>query len=253
MNLDHLSYSSISTYLLCGRAWAFRYVEKAQVPTAPALVFGSAWHDAVETYVTKGGDLQTMWGAAWDRQIEKESRIEWGAETPDEARADGLRMATSKSVLAALDTLRAAHNPEKCATEIRVELGVPGVPVPVIGYIDYLAADGVPCDFKTAARMWADGKAEEEMQPLFYLAALNQQGRNEHSWTFRHYVFTKTQRPEAKCFEVTRRPSEAFWLFEMIQAAWRGIGAGVYPMNPSTWKCSPKYCEYWPLCRGRYA
>jgi hypothetical protein len=39
----------------------------------------------------------------------------------------------------------------------------------------------------------------------------------------------------------------------MIQAAWRGIEAGVYPMNPSTWKCSPKYCEYWPLCRGRYA
>ncbi len=252
-NLDHLSYSSVSSYLLCGRSWAYRYIEKAPAPTAPALVFGSAWHDAVETYVTRGGDPSALWMESWAKRLQTEQNLDWGAESPDDAAQDGARMMAAKPVIALLETLRAGYNPEKCVTETRVELGVPGVPIPVVGYIDYIGQDGVPCDFKTAARMWTEDKAQEEMQPLFYLAALNQQGRNDHGWRFRHYVFSKTQKPDAKVFEVTRRPSEAFWLFEMIQGAWKGIEAGVYPMVPSTWKCNPKYCEYWPLCRGRYA
>ena len=29
------------------------------------------------------------------------------------------------------------------------------------------------------------------------------------------------------------------------------IEAGVYPLNPTGWKCAPGYCEYWTRCRGR--
>ena len=36
-----------------------------------------------------------------------------------------------------------------------------------------------------------------------------------------------------------------------IQKVWKGIEAGVFPENPSTWKCNPRYCEYWPICRGK--
>lgn len=253
-NLDHLSYSSISTYLLCGHAWKQRYVDHVETPTAPALVTGSAFHDAAEAYISgKSTDLEAAWDEAWARQLERNSNIAW--DTPiaaEAARDDGRRLVRAKPVVKLLGELRANFDPETCWTEKRIELRVPGVPVPIIGYIDLCTKDGVPGDFKTASRMWSDAKSSNELQPLFYLAALSQAGIQVPSWTFRHYVISKTQHPDAKTFEVQHKPGELFWLFEMVRSAWRGIEHEVYPMNPNTWKCDARYCEYWPTCRARY-
>jgi hypothetical protein len=41
--LDHLSYSSISSYLGCGQNWKFHYKDEIKTPTSPELVFGSAF------------------------------------------------------------------------------------------------------------------------------------------------------------------------------------------------------------------
>ena len=51
MGLDHLSYSSISTWLMCPRSWKYRYLDRVPVPTSPALMFGSAFHNTVEEYL----------------------------------------------------------------------------------------------------------------------------------------------------------------------------------------------------------
>lgn len=249
--LDHLSYSSINTYLLCGRAWRRRYIDKEQTPTSSALVLGSAFHNAIEAAV-QGADLESQFQQSWLWQLERNPDVDWGQDTQSSVKATGERMVKSKSVQDLLGRLRENFDGDPEKIEKRVELRVPGVPVPIIGYIDLITKDGVPGDFKTAARMWRDGKADEELQPLFYLAALNQAGIEVPGWMFRHYVFTKTTRPEAKVFEVQHKPSEIFGLFEIIKAAWRGIEAGVYLLNTSTWKCSPKYCEFWSTCRAKY-
>lgn len=250
-NLDHLSYSSVSSYLLCGRAWSFRYVEKVAAPTATALVMGSAFHDTVEGYITGKGDLVTLWGRVWGAQLERNPQIEWGADTPESLSNDGIRIISAKPVREMLDAIAANFDREHGEVERRVELHVPGVPIPVIGYIDIITKDGIPGDFKTAARMWANNKASEELQPLVYLAALNQQGIDTHQWRFNHYVATKTARPDARVFSTQRSPDEVFRnLFPTIQQVWSGIQANVFPKNTSTWKCSPKYCEYYGMCQG---
>ena len=254
-NIDHLSYSSISSYLLCARAWKYRYVDKAHAPTAPALLFGSAFHDATEAYMLdKGGSAPlNHWAAAWGRTLEnpRNADVDWGMDVPAEIEADGPRMLGAKKVVDHLADIKARGVRE---VEKRVELRVPGVPVPIIGYIDLITTDGVPGDFKTAARMWADAKAEEELQPLFYLAALNQQGIETPGWTFRHYVYAKGKDPYGKTFEVQHSPMALFGLFELIQSTWEAISANAYPMNGvGSWKCGPKYCEWWPQCRGKWA
>lgn len=251
-NLDHLSYSSISSYLLCGHAWRLRYVDKTPSPTATTLVFGSAVHGAIESYLRSGGDLQEHWRAAWAQQCERDQQVDWGAESPEALADEGARILAAKKVQQGLAAVASNFDATGGVIEQRIELHVPSVAVPIVGYIDVITRDGVPGDFKTAARMWSDGKAEDDLQSLFYLAALNQAGATVPDWSFRHYVISKTQYPDMKTFEVQHSPSEIMWLFQLIQAAWRGIEAGVYPMNPSTWKCSAKYCEYWDMCRGRY-
>jgi len=135
-----------------------------------------------------------------------------------------------------------------------VTLGIPGVPVPIVGYIDVIEKDGVPVDLKTSARAWGRGKAQDELQPLFYLAALNQSlGFSLNpELKFRHYVFTKAKSPKVQIWETQRTIDELFWLFTLIREVWQGIERGVFPPSGvGSWKCSAKWCEYWHLCRGK--
>lgn len=250
--LDHLSYSSISSYLLCGESWRRRYVVNEPAPVSDNLILGSAFHGAVESYLKGAPDLEAAFQQGWNQQIERGQNIAWESGVPEPTHDTGLRMVRAKPVKKLLDDIRANFDPERGIIERRVELHVPGVPVPIIGYIDIVTKDGIPGDFKTAARMWADGKAEEELQPLFYLAALNQEGISVPDWTFRHYVFTKTKFPEGKVFEVKRKPTEVFGLFEVIRRAWQAMDARVYLMQTDSWKCSPKWCDFWPTCRAKY-
>jgi len=251
--LDHLSYSSISSYLMCARAWRFHYVDKVAVPTSPALVFGSAFHTTVEEHVktflaTERVPVVERWGRAWSTTLEGKT-VEWGTDSPEKLYNDGVRMLTHPETVALLDGLRPLDAPN--AIERKVELHVPGVPIPVIGYIDMLEADGVPADFKTSSKSWSQDQAAGEMQPCFYLVALNQEGYTLNPGRrFRHYVFVKTKTPQVQVWETTRSWVELFWMFTLIREVWQAIDSGCFPPNPGTWKCSPRYCEYWGICRG---
>ena len=251
-NLKHLSYSSISSYLMCPKSWKFHYIDKVPVLTAVPLVFGSAFHDAVERYVSDpGAEMGNCWEGSWAKQLKRNQEIDWGAETADSVHDDGQRILSAAKVADKLVDLRARMGPEPIV-ERRVELKVPGVPIPVMGYIDVITADGIPGDIKTSARSWGAGKAEAETQTLFYLAAMNQMGQPSPGNTFRHFVFTKNSRPTAQEFEHRHSDGEILWLFELIQQVWRAIQAEAFPANPTGWKCSPKYCDYWAQCRGQY-
>ena len=135
--------------------------------------------------------------------------------------------------------------------ERKVELRVPGVPVPVIGYIGVILEDGTPADFKTSARSWTQDQANNSLQTLFYLAALNQAGF-EVNWRFKHFVFVKTKTPQVQVLEHSHKPGELFFLFETIKRVWEGISKEYFPLNPTTWRCSEKYCDFYANCRGRY-
>lgn len=262
--IDHLSYSSISSYLTCSRAWKHHYIDKLPEPTTPALIFGSAIHDTVEKLISDN-TLETgepsnplsMAGASvifrelYQARLEKETDIDWRGITIKEQLCLGERILTTPEVFENLNRLRAKINADgEPMIERKVELSVPDVGVPVIGYIDIVLADGTPADFKTASRAWTQTQAENSMQSLFYLAALNQAGE-EINWKFKHLVVTKTLAPKFQELEHAHEPRELFFLFDLIRSVWAGISAGVFIPNPDSWKCSPKYCPHFMSCRGK--
>ena len=253
-DIDHLSYSSISSYLMCARGWRFHYLDKIQTPTAPALIFGSAFHNTLEEHVktafaTDRVPVVDRWSRHWAAQLEQE--IDWGNDTPEDMADLGIKMFSDQDTIALVDSLKPLVVEERPQIELKIEAFVPGVPVPIIGYIDMIERDGIPCDFKTSARSWNQDQADSEMQPTFYLAALNQAGYlGNGSLLFRHYVFVKTKKPQVQIWESARTVGDLFWLFGLIRDVWGGIEAGIFPPNPSTWKCSPRYCEFWGICRG---
>lgn len=254
--LQHLSYSSISTYQLCARSWAYRYVEKVPVRKGAALAFGSAFHGTVEAVIRNhntalSAPIQEIWAQQWQAQT-AEADIDWSGDLPEELFNVGARMLAHKDTAALLGSIAPLLDGADPVIEKRIELRVPGVPVPIIGYIDVITADGVPCDFKTSARAWTADKQEAELQPLFYLAALAQAGYTLNPQrAFRHYVFVKTKTPQVQTLQSTYTPAALFWLLGLIREVWKGIAAEAYPPNPGSWKCSQRWCEYWHLCRGR--
>ena len=251
--IDHLSYSSINTWLLCPRSWKFRYIDKVEAPKSPALVFGSAFHAALEEHIAQDASqppLSKRWNECWQRQLGKDQDIAW--DKPEESyRELGEMMLSDPNVVAVVETFKPFMGGESPTIEVPVELRVPDVPVPVIGYIDIIEADGVPCDFKTSARSWSQKKADGEMQATFYLASLNQSGYDVKDLLFRYYVFIKNlKKPKVQIWETYRIADDLFWLFGLIRDVYDAIDWGVFPPNPGTWKCSPKWCEYWDVCRG---
>jgi len=270
--LDHLSYSSINQWHLCPRGWRLKYVDKVQTPSGSALVFGGAFHDTLEAAIgalalghvnsSETAWLLQLWSEKWQAKIAKE-QVAWGGGSPEELAALGARMLGNKLEVSGSGPNRVETMPQflakivpmmdgdKPMIERKIELRVPGVPIPVIGYIDIITADGVPGDFKTAAKAWYADKAHEEMQPTYYLAALAQMGMPVPDGKFRYYVFTKAQKPKAQIIETQRSASDMLWLFEVIVETWQAIQAGSFPPNPCTWKCSPQYCGYWQTCGGK--
>jgi len=252
MMIEHLSYSSITAYLDCAENWRRKYIAKEPTQSSPALVFGSAFHGTVEKFVQEPStDILSIWNGEWSKALEKET-VFWGADTPEEIYNDGVRMFSNANLLSELKNIHPAMDNNGAKIERKVELKVPGVPVPIIGYIDIILADGTPADFKTSSKSWTESKASDSLQGLFYLAALNQHGV-DINWKFKHIIFVKTKEPKVQLLENTHTPGELFFLFNMIQQVWKGIEAEVFPTNTSTWKCNEKYCDFYANCRGKYA
>lgn len=270
--IEHLSYSSVSLYLTCARAWRFRYIDKIQTPVSAVLPFGSAFHNAIEEYLKVHAldpKNQTpaidFFNTSWTAQLEREQQIDWGDETAESLAAMGESMLGAEVDVTGGGPNRKARNASVFLNDIvpmmdggapviekRVTLQVPGVDVPIIGYIDLITQDGVPCDFKTSARAWYAAKAADELQVDFYLAAMLQDGSAPPGLNFRYYIFTKTKKPKIQIIETSRTVGQLFWMLDMVAEVWRGIQAGVFPpTGPGSWKCTEKYCDAWHLCRGK--
>jgi len=246
--IEHLSYSSISSYLACGQAWKYHYLDKVPTPTSPELVFGSAFHGTIETFIGSGhqGNLVDLWQENWVKQLETNPEITWEKDTPEDYCNLGVKMFADENIQRGILSIKSDR------IETKVELRVPDVPVPVVGYIDVITEDGIPGDFKTSRFAWNNDRALGETQPLFYLAAMNQLGIHTHNYHFRHFVFVKTKTPQFQAIEHVYNAGQLFWLFGMIRRVWQAIEAGCFPLNPTSWKCSPQFCDYWSMCRGKH-
>lgn len=257
MKVDHLSFSSISSYLYCPKAWKFKYIDKNPTKTSPALLFGSAWHATVEGMVSgeiRSSGSEDFFKEDFESRVAKAEAgegIEWNGETPATMINTAYRFLANKSIYDGIKTVKPLIDESGVAIERKIELTVPGVPVPIIGYIDVITDDRVCGDFKTSTKSWTDKQAYDSLQPMFYLAGLQQAGF-EPPMKFRHYVFVKTKEPKFQMIETHYEPKRLLFIYSLIRNVWEAINRESFFENPGSWKCSSAYCEFWNLCRGRY-
>lgn len=246
--IKHLSYSSISKYLKCHRQWRYKYIDKWEEPKGDALLFGSAWHEMIQKDLNyeSAYDLDH----AWDEAIHNAFDVDIGMmkENHIPLYELGAKMVKVDEIKNTIKSLR----PIPKSIEKQIELHIPGVEVPAIGYIDMIEDETmIPVDFKTASRKWPANRADTELQATFYIAALEQAGMITLPHTFRYIIFTKTSKPTVQIFDTVRTAADIFELHEMIGDVWHGIKSGAFgKCDPGNWWCSQKWCSYYDRCKN---
>lgn len=234
--ITHLSYSQINEYLTCQRSYRFKYINEITTDANDALLFGSAWHKMISHYLL-GKNYQVGWSEySLDNQL------------PYALIDTGNNMLQSPMVASTLQGLVPAY------LDHYIEFNIPQIDIPIIGYIDMIASDGVPVDFKTAGRKWTQERADKDLQPTFYLAGLHAQGflkASDFPAKFRYIIFLKKAPYEVQIIETTRTAEDVLNLFSLVGECYRAIQAGVFlPTGVNSWKCSQNYCDFYQRCLG---
>ncbi len=196
----HVSVSAINQFLNCSLQFAFDRVYQLEREFTPSsLLFGSVFHQAAE-YVhwkkkdnveVSETDAVDLFRDLWSRTINGTDDIRFKAGES----ADGLSELGAKMV----SCLVANQDPEEAIVGVNVTFAInlPGLrDKPLIGEMDCVARRGdkrIVVDIKSAARKWADGKADRELQPAAYLMA--HKAMTGEDATFRFDVVTKTKAP----------------------------------------------------------
>ena len=244
--VDHLSHSSISTFLRCPRQWAFAYLEGLRRPPGVALIKGSAvdaglthnLRQKVESHI----DLPTVdvleaTEMAFRADVDRnggQSEIQW----------DGSNFARGLDSAIDLTALHMDHHaPHIQPTEVQLELHRT---LPdgrdFVGHLDFVTAAGVG-DWKTGGKKMGQSAADSDRQPDAYAYLLD----TPIDFTFWRAIDTGT-RLSTEVVSTHRDQSQINWFEGQAVDVSTAINAGVFPPNTSGWHCSPKFCGFFQLC-----
>lgn len=255
MRLEHLSPSSIGTFLNCQTQWYFRYVEGLKTPPAVALVAGSSVHKAAEANYTQKQEshedlpVDELLDVTRDTFVKGSSDIVWELEdtTPGEAldQTVGLTKVWRQDL---------APQVQPTAVETWIRLEDPSWALPLVGVID-TETDELIVDLKTAAKrksVDAAGVCDELERDIQSGVYLLKHYREFSPRTFRWHVAVKTKTPATQTVDRTTFDPEFLTRFIAHQqrVILNAVATGLFSAAPpGAWNCSERFCGYWHVCR----
>lgn len=226
----HLSVSAVQTYVACPATWKVRYVDRLVMPSNPPMTFGKAFHAALEAE-HRGENSERAMVAAWNIG-DADLAASGQALHPDKVHA--LRLLEEYKQRGLGGKL---GRPEQ---KFVLRLLAPGVPVPVLGYIDLPVPERRRFrEFKTTSTTtWNDAKIQTQAQLHVYGRAY--QELYHHRVVCAEYVIFRTDIVQVDVYEAV--PSaDGFRAFELeAEATWRGVKAGNFE------GCGKQSCD---VCR----
>lgn len=251
----YLSFSQVSGFRRCPRAWAYHYVEDATPAFTPqALIFGSAFHHALESHfkglmegrsLTPAQAVDTFKGYLTHPENQK-APIKYGAKDSQETLfALGERM-----ILAFLASPMAF--PEGDLVFIEEHLQAPVAPdLPnIVAKVDLgiVGKDGVltVLDFKTSKSRWAPGAVAEHADQLLLYRLLALHHNPQEQVRLKFAVVTKAVTPVVQELEVQYDASTAGRVVDSMRPVWQAMKAQAYFPAPSAMNCGS--CPYSHLC-----
>ena len=263
----HVSWSQLSSFRGCPRKWWFSHVEGAQPAFIPAaLLFGSAFHDAVQAHYRGRlednpltlDELQGVFDASWDDQVvEAGVPVKCGARDTEGSLKDRGHAMLEAFVNSELADLAPGTPGSEQAQLLAIEEAVTGALHPdmptFVARIDVMWRDddGLHLmDLKTARSPWSETQARTSSQQLRLYARLASAITGDEPVRLHFGVVTKAKTPAVQRLdlpleETTADPDDDPVVRVMLPV-WHAMAAGVDFANPNPMNCST--CPYAHLC-----
>ena len=234
----HLSHSQLNRYLHCPEQYRLYYVEnlRLRVPSAN-LAFGSAIHRAMEGLFRSGLDAASVfereWATAQDLELSYSRNSTW----------DSLQH-IGRTLLERFQDRHAARISDVVGVEHRFEVGLTGLPQPLVGYVDLVARfEGAPSviDFKTASPAYRPHEAVLSDQLSLYGLAEPEAEQGVLC------ILVKTKAPRILWQTAQKDPERQVAYVRKACIAAAGISQRHFYRRPGTW-CN--WCDYLPCCTG---
>ena len=260
----HVSWSQLSSFRGCPRKWWFSHVEGAQPAFIPAaLLFGSAFHDAVQAHYRGRleanppslDELQGIFDHAWDEQVvEADIPVKCGARDTEGSLKDRGHAMLEAFVNSELADL--AKPDDRCQL-LAIEESVTGELHPdmpsFVARIDVMWRDddGLHLmDLKTARSPWSETQAKSAGQQLQLYARLASAIAGDEPVHLHFGVVTKAKTPTVQRLDLpaedsTTEPDDDPVVRVMLPV-WHAMAAGVDFANPNPMNCSTCPCAH--LC-----
>lgn len=278
---SYLSASSIGTLLKCPKQFEFRYVQGIIIPPGAALITGTAMHKTCETYYRDAMTSTT--------RLTGSQAADLAVVSLEEVLDSGEHIITSTEVEDAKSTLQMiaktyvqeiAQNIKPIAVEEEVRYKS-ACGVDILAYLDLrrelpfsdeaskaLKETGVVdnegiCDYKITSKKWNLGDLRNSLQFNLYSMITGIGNIEIHNMIKGSKVSKKLPaKPAAdgvlditsnlRVLQYTFNGSQVDYFEGLIESAARLITSGIFmPCDPTAWCCTPDWCGYWNLCRGK--
>jgi len=256
---DHISPSQIGMFRRCPRQWYHRYIEGIIAPPSISLVLGSAYHTALETNFKQKissqedlpvADVQDAFVTSWDYQLRNRylkdideggeveyPSIAWEDTNPEKEKDKGCELVSVYQ-----ETMAPSIFPMEVEEEKILDIGG----VKVVMRIDLITDNLRIVDHKTSSKSKTQDEMEQELQPAAYGLAVKQEV------PFDFHVAVKTKVPKIQVVTVQKTFKDFAWFAIIVSEVAKAIKAGVFPPNDQGWWCSPRFCGYYSICKGKY-
>ena len=264
----HLSWSQISTFIMCGRRWWYDKIVRAPRVTSSALFFGSRAHDAEEfNYRQKIqsdqdlpiSDVQDAFVDIWEKKLGDEEVMFAPGETADGMKDLGVAVIGEhmRRIAPDIHPLYVEYPPRQGADTQRISLG-DNFPFTLQAHLDIVERDPLhperPFGFsdhkhyaaKKMSRidMDIDGDDQYTLYALVYRLLFKEDERSIHS-----NVVSKGKVPTARRVPTSRSNERVRWLIGMMEQIGAAMVNEVYIPNDKGWWCSDKWCDYYADCK----
>lgn len=250
--LRYISASRLKCWQSCRRQFYYRYVERIETPTAPALFVGQAVHEILRLLNWSRWEGEPH-DAKWfreelDRYWEREgpiARVAW-KDSADEEKCRGQAWSLIETYLKQ-SPIDPAEKPEGVEVQLECELGQ-GIP-PLVGIIDLVRGNtDIIVDYKTSARStnaYLAALQHTTQLAIYGILFRASTGRTEKGFQLIHLIKTKAPKIEVQTFGPMTKSQQA-QLFFLIDDYLDGIASERWLPSPGQ-HCA--WCDYSDRCR----
>ena len=262
----HLSASALNTLLTCPRMYEFKYIDRIPTPPTASMLTGTALHKTFEEYYRTAMTSTQRYTADQIKELAATSFEDTitSEECYVTAEERSAAISTVKNLAATYVDLVAASITPLAVEEQHVHTARCGVPL--LAYIDLRrqysdGSEGI-IDYKITTRKWTPDKLKNSLQFSLY-AMMTGIGDIEVHNLLRAAPANRVASAKKSDDMIDIAPDLRIlrYFFDggindhldnLIESAARLITSGVFmPCALDAWNCTPEWCGYWHLCRGK--